>query len=236
MCIIVAKEKGKSLPSKKTLKRCFDYNSDGAGFMYVDKGKVVIDKGYMSFTSFYNRLKELKQKYDITNKALVMHFRIGTSGKGAKNLTHPFPLSNKVKELNKIHTKTMLGIAHNGIIHEYEYDDTLSDTQSFIKDFMYPISELSHDFYRRLDIQKILKKECASKLCILDTNENLYYIGEFIEDKGIMYSNGTYKPIHYTYYNYGHNYNYPSTYDDYYDDYYDEYLKWYEDLKKKEEN
>ena len=223
MCIIVSKEKGKDLPSKKTLKRCFDYNSDGAGFMYVNKGKVIIDKGYMSFTSFYKRLQELKKEFNLKDKALVMHFRIGTSGVGKKNLTHPFPLTNNFKELNKTHTKSELGIAHNGIIKDYEYDDILSDTQSFIKDFMYPISRLSKDFYKRGDIQKILKHECESKLCILDTNENIYYVGEFIEDSGIMYSNTTYKPM-ITYYNYG--YNYP-----YYDGfgYYDKWLDEEED-------
>ena len=105
MCIIVAKEKGKSLPSKKTLKRCFDYNSDGAGFMYVDKGKVIIDKGYMSFTSFYNRLKELKEKFDIQNKALVMHFRIGTSGKGAKNLTPKMTEKKNINDINNSEKK-----------------------------------------------------------------------------------------------------------------------------------
>lgn len=232
MCIIVAKEKGVSLPTKKTLKRCFDYNDDGAGFMYVNDGKVIIDKGYMTFTSFYNRLKELKKEFDLKNKALVMHFRIGTSGDGAKNLTHPFPLSDKIKELNKTHTETTLGITHNGIIRDYEYDNKLSDTQNFIRDFMYPLSELSQDFYMRLSIQHMLEKECGSKLCIMDANENLYYIGNFITDKGVKYSNETYKPVYYTYYNY--NYNYPSTYSYTYDD--EEYddLDWYYEMKEKE--
>lgn len=204
MCIIVAKEKGKKLPSKRILMNCFDYNSDGAGFMYVDNGKVVIDKGYMSFNSFYKRLKELKKKYNIENKALVMHFRIGTSGKGKENLTHPFPLSNIKNELNKQYTQSDLGIAHNGIIKRYEYHKKLSDTQAFIKDFVYPISKLSQDFYKRKDILKILEKECESKLCILDPNEKIYYIGDFIKDNDIMYSNNTYKD----YYSYKYLYNY----------------------------
>lgn len=232
MCIIVSKEKGKDLPSKNILKRCFEYNSDGAGFMYVKRGKVIIDKGYMSFSSFYNRLKELKKEFDLKDKALVMHFRIGTSGKGEKNLTHPFPLTNKNKYLNKTHTKSELGIAHNGIIRDYEYDDVLSDTQSFIKDFMFPISRLSKDFYKRLDIQKILEHECGSKLCILDTNENIYYIGDFIEDNGIKYSNTTYKSTIYYTYNYGSNYKWLDEWDD---EYYEEYYKWLNNYEKEED-
>ena len=56
MCIIVAKEKGQKLPSKDILKTCFNNNDDGAGFMYVQDGKVIIDKGYMDFKSFYKRV------------------------------------------------------------------------------------------------------------------------------------------------------------------------------------
>lgn len=31
MCIIVAKKKGIDMPDNKTLERCFEHNSDGAG-------------------------------------------------------------------------------------------------------------------------------------------------------------------------------------------------------------
>ena len=80
MCIIVAKEKGQKLPSKDILKTCFERNNDGAGLMYVQDNKVVIDKGYMTFKSFYKRIKKLQKRFnsDLTDKALVFHFRIGT--------------------------------------------------------------------------------------------------------------------------------------------------------------
>lgn len=217
MCIIVSKEKGQNLPTKKTLETCFNYNDDGAGFMYVRNGKVVIDKGYMTFDSFYKRLKELKKEFDIKEKALVMHFRIGTSGTGKENLTHPFPLTCNKKKLNKTYLTTDVGVMHNGIIKDYEYDKVLSDTQTFIKDFMYPIYEISHKFYKSPSLQKILEKECGSKLCILDSDENIYYIGDFVEDEGIKYSNTTYKTSIYKYYD---------DYDWYYRDYYwQEYIK-----------
>ena len=52
MCIIIAKDKIGRLPKEEELKQAFDYNDDGAGFMYVENGKVVIDKGYMTYDSF----------------------------------------------------------------------------------------------------------------------------------------------------------------------------------------
>lgn len=199
MCIIVAKEKGIEIPSRKTLKSCFDNNGDGAGFMYVNKNKVVIDKGYMDFDTFYKRLQKIDKKFDLKNKALVMHFRIGTSGENDRETTHPFPISNKVEDLKSIYIKSDLGMVHNGIIDNYTYIDNLSDTQTFIKDFVYELKGLNKDFYKKQSILDMLSRITKSKLCFLDTNEKLYYVGDFIEDSGVKYSNGTYKESRYTY-------------------------------------
>ena len=59
MCIIIAKNKNNRLPKKAELEYSFNHNHDGAGFMYPDNGKVIIDKGYMTFEKFYQFLKLL---------------------------------------------------------------------------------------------------------------------------------------------------------------------------------
>ena len=41
MCIIIAKNKENRLPTKEELQQCFNRNSDGAGFMYVNKNNNV---------------------------------------------------------------------------------------------------------------------------------------------------------------------------------------------------
>lgn len=201
MCIIVAKEKGQKLPSKNILQECFNNNSDGAGLMYVQDNKVIIDKGYMTFKSFYKRIKKLQKRFnsDLTNKALVFHFRIGTSGENDKATTHPFPISNKNEDLKKTYFKTDLGMAHNGIIHNFVYGKDLSDTQNFVKDFISVFKELDNKFFLNERVMKLIEKEANSKLCFLDNKENIYYIGDFIEDKGIKYSNSTYKENRVTY-------------------------------------
>ena len=201
MCIIVAKEKGQKLPSKETLKTCFNHNSDGAGLMYVQDNKVVIDKGYMDFKSFYKRIKKLQKRFnsDLTDKAIVMHFRIGTSGENDKATTHPFPISNKSEDLKKTYFKTDLGMAHNGIISNFVYGKDLSDTQNFVKDFVSVFKELDKKFFLNENVMKLLEREANSKLCFLDNRENIYYIGNFIDDNGIKYSNSTYKEYKYTY-------------------------------------
>ena len=217
MCIIVAKKKGVKMPSKNILETCFNNNSDGAGLMYVQNGQVIIDKGYMDFKSFYKRIQKLERRLgDLTNKSIVMHFRIGTQGANDKATTHPFPISKDIGQLKATYVKTDVGMVHNGIISRFNYDKSISDTQLFIKDFVSVIKNLKKDFYTDNSVMQLLKGEIgSSKLCFLDKNENIYYIGEKFVDNGVVYSNTTYKSYYYKTpsYRYAYDYDYDYDYD-----------------------
>ena len=214
MCIIVAKNKGVALPTKKTLEQCFERNKDGAGIMYVKNNKKKKKKGLMTFQDFYKKLKSIKKEFggDLTNKALVMHFRIGTHGKNDKATTHPFPISNNFNDLRATYFETDLGMAHNGIMSFYNYDRTLSDTQSFIKDYVSVFKELNKKFYLNNKVMEIISNEAnisSNKLCFLDNKENIYWYGDKVIDNGIIYSNETYKPYTYkSYRSYSYDYDY----------------------------
>lgn len=222
MCIIVAKEKQAPLPTKQILRNCFDNNSDGAGFMYTYNGNVIIDKGYMTFKKFYKRFQRLKEMFnDFENKSLVMHFRIGTSAGNTPENTHPYPVSTKVDELHSLYTITTLGIVHNGIIRDYTItgDKEMNDTQHFIQDYVAKIYSKFPRFYEDKDLMLSMEKMCDSKLCFLNTDDELYYVGDFTTDRGIKYSNQTYS-YNYNdtwysrysndYYRYGYDYTPPS--------------------------
>ena len=152
MCIIVAKDKMTQLPKTEYLKNCFENNSDGAGFMYVDNGKVIIDKGYMTYSNFIKHYNKLCKKYnDFKNKSLVMHFRIGTAGANSQENTHPYPITNDKNTLHKRYYMTDLGMAHNGIISQYNpplEDKTINDTQNFIIKYVHPLYSHYRDFYK----------------------------------------------------------------------------------------
>jgi predicted glutamine amidotransferase len=224
MCIIVAKLRGSLLPSEEILRNCFNNNNDGCGFMYEDKHRVVINKGYMDFKKFYKDLVNVYNSKNLKDKNLVMHFRIGTSGTMDASTTHPFPISKNNKDLQNLRLKTDIGMVHNGIISEYAYNKSkLSDTQHFIKEFVYPLYELNKHFLDNKLVINMLYKECNSKLIFLDSNDNLYRIGEFEEKDGVLYSNSSYQTKSWVYdynkywsdyssYNYGYDYD-----DDYYD-------------------
>lgn len=225
MCIIIAKNKIGRLPTEEELKRSFEYNGDGAGFMYVDNGKVVIDKGYMNLESFLKHYKSLLVKYDnFNNKCLVIHCRIGTSGKNDKGNTHPYPISDNVKALKTRHLyHENIGIAHNGIIHGYGTVTGLNDTQEYISKYLYPLYQHYRDFYKNKDMLYQMEMATSSKFAILDKTDTIYYVGNFIEDKGLYFSNNTYKSwaerYSYNYNKYGYgSYKYDSNYDyEYYD-------------------
>lgn len=217
MCIIVAKQKGVGLPTKKTLQNCYNYNNDGAGIMYVKDNKVIIEKGFMTFSDFWHKIKELKKEFnsDLTDKALVMHFRIGTHGENDKETTHPFPISGNDSDLRATYFETDIAMAHNGIISAYNYDKVLSDTQSFIKDFVSVFKELNKNFYKNENAMKIIAAKAniaTNKLCFLDKNENIYYYGNKVLEDGVIYSNDTFKESKKTYSYSSYHWNYDNYY------------------------
>jgi len=209
MCIIVCKPKGEKLPNKQTLKNCFDNNSDGAGFMFTKNNQVYFEKGFFDFEKFYKRLLKEYDDNNLIDKNLVLHFRIGTSGGINKEKTHPFIISNKKEELNKTSGYCKSALVHNGIISDYVNNNLqLSDTQNFIKNFLYPLLKLSHFDFKNKFVNELITKELATnKIIMLDSKDNLYKFGDFIKEDGILYSNSTYC------YSYK---NYMKYYDDYY--------------------
>lgn len=201
MCIIVAKRKNVEIPSNEILKNCFNNNHDGAGLMYSSNGKVVIEKGFMKFDDFKKRLDELKIKYnDFKGKSLVMHFRIGTAGSNTAENTHPYPLSGHVEDIHATKIISSVGVAHNGIISEFnpskENPENVNDTQNFIMKFLTPLYNGYKDFYKNdkvlSGIYKMLRS--ANKLAFLDgASDEIYLTDGFQTDaNGVEYSNNTY--------------------------------------------
>lgn len=194
MCVIVYKPKDIDFPTKETLKACWTKNDDGAGFMFPLKNKVVIKKGFMTFDDFYNALTETINTYG-TKRPYVMHFRITTQGGVQAKLTHPYPLSKNMKDLQELNFTSDIGVAHNGIISltscagEKEYNDTMK----FITDYLALIIK-HRTFYNDEDTLTLIKSLCKSKLCILDGAGHVQLIGDFIKgNDNCYYSNKSFE-------------------------------------------
>jgi predicted glutamine amidotransferase len=202
MCVIIVKDKNQTLPKKDTLKNCFERNPDGAGFMYVESGKVVIDKGYMTFKSFYKHYKKLCNKFNnFEGKNLVMHMRISTSGGVERENTHPFPITDNYQDMFKLYYRTDIGVMHNGVISasrpsKDEEAKKINDTMIFTKEYLNRVYEDWKDCFKNYAFITGVNILTSSKFAILDKDENLTLIGTFYEYEGAKYSNTSYYALY----------------------------------------
>jgi len=181
MCIaIVKKPTGKHI-TKKRLKLCYDANPDSAGFAYIEKGRIKIEK-YLHFTPFYKALRTAEKENPSSN--FLIHFRIKTHGKIDIDNCHPFQINNN------------LCMIHNGIIHNVktDKDKSKSDTRHFIEQVLHG---LPNNFYLNPSILKMMGSFIGySKLAFLDSKNQIRICnpdkGEWDGDN--WYSNKSYLP------------------------------------------
>ena len=204
MCIIAIKPAHHKMIDKTTLETMFDTNPDGAGYMYAYNNRVHIKKGFMSLKELLNSLDNLKKKINIEEIPLILHFRISTSGKTDEATCHPFPVTSDLNALRKTSVITSLGMAHNGIICDFEEKNSIySDTQLFVNKCVSYLYDMNPKFLHDDRTTKLLEPIInGSRLAFLDSHGNIYRYGDWIENDGIYYSNEGYIPWQTRYYHY----------------------------------
>lgn len=223
MCIIVYKPKNIKMPSLETLKNCFESNRHGFGIAVRNSNnKIQFKKGFMNIQDLEKVYEEIK---NYTKQEVCLHFRLVSAGQMTPEQTHPFPINDE----NALEGETDSVIFHNGTIPELSdfKDKSKSDTQR-LSEILKGIPEEK--------ISIILKLIGYNKFVFMGQH-GTKLIGDFIEDKGIFYSNTGYTRSIYSYYNYPYNYsyNYHGSYNDYdYDDF-DYNYQAYNNKKQNEE-
>ena len=192
MCIIAAKARGVTMPDDQTIENMWYGNSDGAGFMYAENGKVYIRKGFMEYSQFRKALDELAATHDMTQLPLVMHFRITTHGGTKPANCHPFPITDSIGVLSKLETKCRVGVAHNGVI-DITPRKGISDTMEYIASQLAPLSRAVPEFYKNKHLIEMIYNATGSRLAFLARDGSIYTVGDFIEDGGMLYSNTSYR-------------------------------------------
>lgn len=202
MCIILVNKKGIEIPSKETFKNMWDNNSDGSGFAYYENGKVKVEKGWFDFEKCYARIKELDETIGLTDRSFVFHARISTSSTIDKTSTHPFQITDDVKQFAKTNYETNACMFHNGILRNYEpkQPSKLSDTMCFVRDYIFRLKRLNKDFlYDDIILQAIEYEIGSSKLAFITNEDEIVTVGKYvIEEDGNMYSNDTYSYNYYS--------------------------------------
>ena len=177
MCIAIMKSANKKI-NKATLRRCYDANPDGAGFMYAEDKQLHVKKGYFTFKEFY---KEYRPHGD---KQVLIHFRIKTHGPINKDNCHPFLVNSG------------LGFIHNGIISGYG-SNTKSDTIEFNESILQKIvaKHGNNSLFDDPMVELIENVIGYSKLVFLDRHGNYTIMNENKGNwnDGVWYSNMSWK-------------------------------------------
>jgi glutamine amidotransferase len=184
MCII-ASIPSQSIIEKSTLKRCWENNPHGGGFMYTDGKKVQVVKEMSSFKRYWKEFLRLREEFP--QSTFVCHFRISTHGKINEDNCHPFLVNDK------------LGFVHNGIIRNAPISSDYSDTYMFNETIL---KNLPNNFQSNLAIMSLVREYIGSgsKLCFLSNDNKVTYVnkeaGQF-DNNGVWFSNGGYKEFKY---------------------------------------
>lgn len=132
MCVAIYKPAGVKAPSLETLRACWDANPDGAGMAYnARKGGFAISKGFMKWEKFEEAYKALSP--DNTHLQMFFHFRIATHGSVRPGNCHPFPVSNKLSELQACHGRYDAVLMHNGVLPLTPVLKDTSDSQELAR-------------------------------------------------------------------------------------------------------
>lgn len=176
MCLALLKKAGSHI-TRKQLTTAWRINDDGAGFMYAQGGKLIVNKGFFNFKKFYQALRCAEALAPKSN--FVIHLRLATSGKKDINNCHPFSVNDK------------LAFVHNGVFRKFDFKNLEpSDTQLFNQEIL---QNLPSDFLNTSSYVKLLTDYCKtdfSKIIFLDSNGDYTILGEDRGDwrNGIWFS------------------------------------------------
>lgn len=191
MCVICVSKKGVRQPSMSEIKNMWDANPHGAGYMFARDGLVSIKKGFMTLDDFVDAI----EAEDFTDDDVVVyHFRISTQAGVTPEMTHPFPLSDDLKDMNLLDCICSVGIAHNGIIRLTSNNNkNYSDTALFITEYLPALIRDTEDITDRR-VKKIIKELAGSKLAMLNGEGEVSIIGDFYGiGCGLLFSNTSFQ-------------------------------------------
>lgn len=184
MCIIIAKPMGAQFAPKSNVSRACEANPDGFGIAYYTKG----DSSVQIFRTL--DVKLFKKRYaevckrDPKTTAVLIHARIKTHG------------TVKLENVHCWHDEASgLVFAHNGMLSIKNRDD-MTDSETFFRDIFIPILSFGGWEAANKAINACIG---SSKFAFLNTKGEIFTYGQFVKDRGVLYSNTSYKERVWTY-------------------------------------
>jgi hypothetical protein len=200
MCIMFLKRADQGFPADEVLKIGWDDNRDGASYSWLDmetKEWVTI-KGLMSWTAFKERFDADRELYNLDDKEVVVHFRVGTTGGITGGATHPFPAEEQEGlTVNTLEYRSNGVLFHNGTIGKSNKE--YSDSQIGVMKYAWPLIPLIFENDKEPDEQLlVVLRKCldgkVSRWCIC-YKEHVITFGKWHKQKetGVIFSNKRFK-------------------------------------------
>jgi predicted glutamine amidotransferase len=181
MCIAIVNN-GQKI-SKEAFKMSLYNNPDGFGMAYIEGTEL---KVFKSLSLDLNHLyKKYSKIYDSTEFPILLHFRIGTSGKNDLNNCHPFNISKN------------LVLIHNGILKGYGSNKAnLNDTRHYIREVLSNFKDT--DLINNKALHKLISNDIEyNKFCLLHSSGQFTIVNEALghwDETDNWFSNSSYKP------------------------------------------
>lgn len=172
MCVIINKVAGAvSRIEDADFRAAHSRNSDGVGIMYVEDGRIKVDRALGAV----DNQKEVWDKV-FDKEAWVMHFRFKTHGPADLDNCHPF----KVLDIDE-GDAVDLYMVHNGVISGYlEVDKAMSDTWNFVNGAIRPVLKTNPELIENEGFLHMIEKYVGSgnKLVFLRSDGQTFTVNE----------------------------------------------------------
>lgn len=179
MCIAIYQPIGATLTDQE-LRTAWANNPDGAGFAYVDGGRIITYRT-MHLAKLIRAYRRAINEHGHASHFMV-HFRLATHGTTTIANVHPFAQDR--------HTI----VVHNGILPTPTLGDGRSDTATFVEDYL---PRLGATWFEDARMRHMVGEYCTgSKLIVMtthpDATHGAYIINEdagIWDDRGMWFSN-----------------------------------------------
>lgn len=191
MCILIVKRAGVKFPAMENIQNSCDNNPNGFSMAWIGEGKLQNFR-CMDKKEFLQKYKELSNTLSYKSTPMIIHARIATHGTVNVNNTHCW-----------LDTELGIAFAHNGVLSIANRDD-MTDSETFFRDIFVPVYRSRGWDGATLAIQAIIG---SSKFAFLDRKGAIRYAGNFVDEKGVLYSNTSYLKRSYVSSGYGSSYS-----------------------------
>ena len=184
MCLAVYSPK-RLLVKKDLLRNGFSANKDGAGFAFLEDGRLIVKKGYFTFDEFWNVFSRTPK-----DSPVLIHFRKQTHGAKNEENCHPWIIDDNH------------AMIHNGVIKQHSFSPKackISDTGIFVEQILKPMFAQNSDAWKEPWAKALLESYIGigNKMVIMSNTGNfvIFRASFGVWVNNVWYSNDSYRSI-----------------------------------------